>query len=170
MYNVLVPPPYFFQMIILSMHLSHRINVMHGLFGLRVARGKWNIQNEKFLTTVGLEPTTFRVVIRASTDWAWWKLSFQSDLYTKVLYIEVLLWRVPDQVECLVVFWKQIQGFCVFFLFVQFRYSPICKTMQYMYKTKHALLNHASNLYQCKGSTCIMYKGHFKRRAFINPG
>ena len=94
--------------------------------------------------------------------------------YTKILHIEVWLWRVLDQVDCLFVFCmlKQTQDFCVFLLFIQYRYITTCYIMQYMYKTKYALLHHVSlvsNFYKCRWSTC-MYNGHFKMRVFITPG
>ena len=47
----------------------------------------------------------------------------------------------PDQVECLSFFVckKLTQEFCVFLLFVQYRYCPICNTNQHMYNTKYFL-------------------------------
>ena len=40
--------------------------------------------------------------------------------------------------------WKQAHGLCVSLLFVQYRYNPICKPKQYIYKNKkHALLSFA---------------------------
>ena len=54
-----------------------------------------------------VETVTLIFIVRASNDWAireWLKLCFKIDIYAKVLYIEIWLRRVPDQVECLVVF------------------------------------------------------------------
>ena len=70
-----------------------------------------------------LEPTTPKFVVRASTDWAsrdWWKLSFKSDLYTKILIYRSLTahgayhtrWSVWLCYACL----KQTQDLCVFLL------------------------------------------------------
>ena len=104
-------------MIIPSMHYIPRMNVMLdficiGLVDLRWAHGKRKkkIQDEKFLPTVGLGPTFLRFVVRASTDWAGPGLVVTliwSNFHTKItyiVYIEVWLWRVPDQVECSGVF------------------------------------------------------------------
>ena len=63
------------QIIILSLHLLHRMNVMldcicmiQSIWKKRMESDK--IQNEKVLPTVELEPTTLRFLVRASTDWA----------------------------------------------------------------------------------------------------
>ena len=87
-YRALVPPPYFFQIIILYAPItSDKCHAWFHLYGLSQPEGvgvkatQKIKQNEKFLSTdtVGLELTTLRFIVRASTDWAgrdWWKLSF----------------------------------------------------------------------------------------------
>ena len=45
--------------------------------------------------------------------------------------------QIPDQVECMVVFaLKKKQDLCVSLLFVQYRYTPICNTKEYICKTE----------------------------------
>ena len=75
----------FFQIIILSMHLLSRMNVMldfiyMGPVDLPWAHRKWQYTKwKKFLTTVGLEPTTLRFLAWCSTDCA---ILLKSVIYT----------------------------------------------------------------------------------------
>ena len=65
-----IPPPFFFQMNVNFMHLLRRMNVMLDficmgsvdLQGLLERVESKEIQNEKFLSTVGFEPTILRFV------------------------------------------------------------------------------------------------------------
>ena len=41
-----------------------------GLFDMQGTQNKREIQNEKYLTTVGFEPGTLRLRSRRTTDWA----------------------------------------------------------------------------------------------------
>ena len=106
--NDVAPPPFFFQMTILSMHLLPRMNFMLdficiGSVDLRGARGKrkqntkWKILAHSGTRTQNLE---LRRQILTPTGLAELDESFHS----KVLYMEVWLWRVQDQIEYLVVF------------------------------------------------------------------
>ena len=67
---------------------------------------------------------------------------------------------LPDLVfDC----WKQAQDLCVYLLFVQYRYIPICNTKQYiyMYKTNYALCHHShtyNKVYVGIGSTCMWWR------------
>ena len=57
----------------------------------------------------------------------------------------------------------------LFLLFRQYRYIPICNTIQYMYKIKYAVCHHPrtyTNVYNGMGKTC-MFKGHFNRTSFV---
>ena len=70
-YGELVPQPFFFQIIILFMHLytaDERLDLIS--MGPVVLPGDKSdkIQNENFLPTVELEPTTLRFEVRCSTD------------------------------------------------------------------------------------------------------
>ena len=132
------------------------------------------IQNEKFLPTVGLEPKILRFVVRTSTYWASWdrwkpillKWSFyRSPTYWSLTVTRTRSGRVFDCVESIhrtSVSFHYLANIDIFQYVTQF---SACTRQNTLY----ALLHHALNLHQCRGST-YMHKGHFKRRAFINPG
>ena len=82
---------------------------------------------------------------------------FENSICKSYIYRSLTVMRTKS--GCML---KANTGLLRLLLFVQFRYIPLCNTIQYVYKTKYALLRHTSNLYQCRESTC-MYKGHFKR-------
>ena len=92
----------------------------------------------KILTRLRIEPTSLLFVVLLSPDWASQELIKARDLKWPLcissIYMEV--WRVLDQVECLVVFCV-LETTTELLCFFQCIYFPTCKIIQYRYMTEY---------------------------------